>query len=59
MALNVSHLAPLPLLRAGVPVRGVGERPKRVDPRLPDRQQPDPDGAQDHPHGGHGGGVGH
>lgn len=48
-----------PLLCAGVSVRGVGERTERADPRLPDRQQPDPDGAEDYPHGGHGGGVGH
>lgn len=46
-----------PPLCAGVSVRGVGERTERADPRLPDREQPDPDWAQDHPHGGHGGGV--
>lgn len=50
---------PHPPLCAGVSVRGVGERTERADPRLPDREQPDPDWAQDHPHGGHGGGVGH
>lgn len=39
----------------GVSVCGVCERPERPLPRLPDRQQPDPDRPQDHRHGGDGG----
>lgn len=39
-------------------VRGVGERTERAHPRLQDRQQPDPNRAQDYPIGGNGGGVG-
>lgn len=53
-----SNAPGLPLC-AGVSVCGLGERTERADPRLPDRQQPDPDRAKDYPHGGNGGGVGH
>lgn len=41
----------------GVSVCGVGERAERPLARLQDRQQPDPDWAQDNRHGGDGGGI--
>lgn len=44
-------------LSAGVSVCGVGERTERPLSGLPNRQQPDPDRAQDNRHGGDGGGV--
>lgn len=38
-------------------VCGVGERIERPLSGLPDRQQPDPNWAQDNRHGGDGGGI--
>lgn len=38
-------------------VCGVGERLERPLSGLPDRQQPDPNWAQDNRHGGDGGGI--
>lgn len=44
-------------LLSGVSICGVSERTERPGSGLPDCQQPDPNGAQDHRHGGDGGGV--
>lgn len=45
------HLSP------GVSVCCVGERAERPLPRLPDRQQPDPNWTQDNRHGSDGGAI--